>query len=531
MTSSYMGIYVALVTLIHAVWAVPTSPLLGARSNSISSCSASSIDLPPLLGIEVISLSAAEIHNYSYAAANISNLDFCLVNVTYTHPGRNDTVLTQVWLPLQGWNSRFQGTGGGGYAMGLFDQFLAPAVSQGYAAASTNGGVSSDEYSPATWALTSPGNVNYGLLVNFASQCLNDMPLIGKAVTASFYGTPAQYSYWNGCSTGGRQGVLSAQRYPTNYDGILAAAPAIQWTRFIPGLHWPQVVMHEEGVYPPLCEIAEVTAAAVRACDEIDGVADGVIAAPGLCRFDPHSLVGQSFSCNGEARTISSQTATVVQKIWQGPQTRDGSFIWYGYNPDVNLSSVANTTQYPNGTGASNPFLIGETWISYFLSKDPTLDVSKISYEDYGAFTHQSIQEYNTIIGTDDPDLSAFKAAGGKMITWHGVSDELIPTNNTIRYYETVKSLDIQVEDYYRVFLAPGVGHCGGGVGFYPDDALGALVQWVENGTAPVTLPATSLTSGRKQPLCKYPLVAMWDGVNDSALESSYECVASFALS
>jgi hypothetical protein len=194
-------------------------------------CSPETIPYPALFGIEITSLSAYERKDHSIDlpfGGTLTGLNFCNVSVSYTHPGTDDSINVQVWLPLKEWNLRFQGTGGGGYATGDFTA-LAPAVAQGYAAVATDGGHAMNIGNPETWALVSPGNVNQYLLLDFASVSLNDMTVIGKAITESYYGIPPKYSYWNGCSTGGRQGLMMAQRYPEQYDGILAAAPAINW--------------------------------------------------------------------------------------------------------------------------------------------------------------------------------------------------------------------------------------------------------------------------------------------------------------
>jgi hypothetical protein len=245
-----------------------------------------------------LALSVSERQNYSYAPLNITGLNFCNVNITYTHPGYNDTIHVQVWLPLKGWNQRFQGTGGSGFVTGVFDQALAPAVAQGYSAVSTDGGHELNVTSAAAWALVSPGNVDWNLLQDFASTALNDMTVLGKAVTKSYYGTAPKYSYWNGCSTGGRQGLMMAQRFPDAYDGILAAAPAINWPSFIVAEYWGQFMMNQLGVYPPQCEFDAITTAAVSACDALDGLVDGIIASPEKCHFNPHILVGKSFNCS-----------------------------------------------------------------------------------------------------------------------------------------------------------------------------------------------------------------------------------------
>ncbi len=213
-----------------------------------ASCSAKAIAHPTLFGAKVLALSAHERRNYSYAPLNITGLNFCNVNITYTHPGYNDSIHVQVWLPIKGWNQRL-GTGGSGFVTGVFDQALAPAVAQGYSAVSTDGGHELNVTSAAAWALISPGNVDWNLLQDFASTALADMTMLGKAVTKSYYGTAPKYSYWNGCSTGGRQGLMMAQRFPNAYDGILAGAPAINWPSFIVAEYWGQLIMNQLDVY------------------------------------------------------------------------------------------------------------------------------------------------------------------------------------------------------------------------------------------------------------------------------------------
>jgi feruloyl esterase len=215
------------------------------------------------------------------------------------------------------WNGRFQGTGGGGFLTGLFDPSLGIAISQGYSAAATDGGHSAsfnNVASASEWALISPHNINLYLLQDFASVALNDMTIIGKAVTESFYGAPPKYSYWNGCSTGGRQGLMMAQRYPEAYSGILAAAPAIYFERLIVGGYWPQFVMNWLSVYPSDCELGAIADAAVEACDVLDGVTDGIVAAAGLCNFDASPLIGKEISCQDGSKVKLSASAVKIAK-------------------------------------------------------------------------------------------------------------------------------------------------------------------------------------------------------------------------
>lgn len=448
----------------------------------------------------------------------------CEVSLSLTHPGVGDHVLVAVWLPDSGWNGRFQGTGGGGYVAGAFDLALAPAVQAGYAAVSTDAGVGGNVLSPASWALRPDGSVNTGLLTDFASRSLHDMTVAGKQIVTSFYGHSARYSYWNGCSTGGRQGLMEAQRYPADYNGILADAPAINWNHFIPAEFWPQVVMNEAHDFPSSCEFNAFTQAAVAACDRGDPVNGGIIDQPATCGFDPRRLVGTKVVCDGTTLTITAKDADVVRQIWQGP-TVNGRPLWYGLTKGASFDGLAGTT-----AGAGTPFEIADTWIRYFLAQQPSFNTATITYARFEQLFRQSEVEYERIIGTDDPDLAAFQRAGGKMITWHGLADQLIFPQGTVNYYQRVQAATggaRNVDSFYRLFLAPGVAHCGGGNGPAPTDALDAVVNWVEHGKAPDTLPSAVTGSAGNtitRNLCAYPQLTRYNGHGDRDSAASYHC-------
>lgn len=224
-------------------------------------CSASTFENLTLFGGEIINTTTQYYSNLTFGTAfflqqinfypiNITGLDVCEVVVTYTHPGQNDTINAFLWLPRpDSWNGRFMGVGGGGWGTGQGNGTLARPAADGYAAVITDGGHSMDtvESSPLFWGLTSPGNVNWPLLQDFASIALDDAATLGKGAVRAFYGRPQNYSYWSGCSTGGRQGHMMAQRYPDQYDGILATAPAFNWNEFLLAEYWPQLIMNEIG--------------------------------------------------------------------------------------------------------------------------------------------------------------------------------------------------------------------------------------------------------------------------------------------
>jgi hypothetical protein len=445
---------------------------------------------------------------------------FCKVVVVLTHGRAGDHERIEVWLPEAEWSGRFQALGGSGYAAGNFGPDLAGAVKAGYAVGTTDAGATPVTGWTSPWALTDSGRVNLPVLENFAERGPHELALVGKAVVKAYYGSPASYAYWNGCSTGGRQGYMEAQRHPDDFDGILAGAPAVSWDRFAVATLWPHVVMSQEKDQLSKCELDAFTAAAVEECDPLDGVTDGIIDDPISCGFDPRSLVGSTVECDGQTYAISEKDATVVRKIWDGPTTPYGRQLWYGPTKGADLNSLAGTT----------PFPVAASWVQDFLARDRDLDVSTISYSRYAWYFAQSVLQYHAIIATDQTDLSAFRRSGGKLLSWQGLADQLVPVEGTIRYREQVEARSRgSVDDYYRLFLAPGAGHCASAAGPAPSDPLAALVSWVEQGEAPATLPAaTTRPDGTvvERTLCPYPTVSRYTGQGDPAVATSYACTA-----
>jgi hypothetical protein len=508
--------------------------ILSNLRNISDRCSANVLARPDLFGADMIHLSAHPVTGYSSTRSSSqskgtcslenndhtsSGLNFCNVTVTYTHPGQHDTIHVNIWLPLENWNGRFLAAGGGGWITGSPSDLI-PAVELNYAAASTDGGHALNR-SSTSWALSSPGNVNWNALQNFAYRSLDDLAVIGKAITTSFYQRPPEYSYWSGCSTGGRQGLMLAQRSPRQFDGILAAAPAIEWPTFVISAFWARQRMNRLRVDPAACELKAFINAAIEACDGLDGLVDGIIGAPGLCHFDPQALVGSKFDCAGDEKVFTSAGATIIQAAWTGPITAEGKAVWFGVNQDAMLGMAADTSEGARLT-------IPEEWISLFVNKDPSYNTANMTDAEYFAVLKASQREYDSIMATNWADLSEFRDAGGKMITWHGLADSRIPPNGTSNYYKQVLEQTANVSGFYRYFEAPGVGHCAGGLGPAPLDALGALVEWVERGVEPDTLRAVGQDGdGTVRHLCLYPLVQRYVG-GDPKVAESFECATGF---
>ncbi|KAJ9610541.1 hypothetical protein H2200_005318 [Cladophialophora chaetospira] len=490
---------------------------------------------PNIPGANVISIHSQHLPNASVLASppllnsNFTGLDICNVDLVLSHHGAKDEVKVKIWLPSTGWNGRFLGTGGSGYAAGFFELSLAPVVALGYAAASTDAGLSGDPYSPAAWALDSKGNVNKDLLLNFASRSVHDMAVAGKAIATEYYGKRPHHSYWSGCSTGGRQGLVAAQMYPEDFDGVVAGAPAIDWARYVVAEQWPQVVMREEGTYISQCVLEAFTNASIAACDSLDGLTDGIISDVRACKFDPHALVGSSVNCPGKEEVVTEEAASVVAKILAGPKGLEISHP-YALNPGAALDSLSNTT-IVDGTRVGLPFFVNDAWIKYFIKRNPLFDTSTIGYSAFQAIFNQSQQEYGKIIGSYDPDLSGFKTAGGKAIVWHGLADQLIFPADTVDYHQKVEKVignSSTLAGFYRTFLASGVDHCGAGPtpGAVPVDPLEEVVAWVEQGKSPDVLEARKVKPDGTivaRDICAFPLTSRYRS-GDVTLASSYVC-------
>jgi hypothetical protein len=466
----------------------------------------------------------------------------CRAHATVTTPGRSDQIGVDMWMPLSGWNGRFQGVGGFGYTTGSPNSLAGP-VAAGYSAAVTDGGHGGLSNQTGSFALDSSGRYDWAAIQNNSYRALHDLAVVGKAVTAAFYGMQAKHAYWNGCSTGGRQGLALAQRYPDDFDGILSAAPAINAQKVAPAMLWPQLVMLRDGNVLPQCKFAAFQQAAIQACDAVgDGVVDGVIGDPLACTFDPGSLVGTTTACG----TITAQDAAVVAKIVAGPRTTDGQFLWYGLTWGASFSALpfglANTVPPPSGTTQA-PFQVALAHLGTWVQQTPpvgppfngTWDWRTTTYDQYDQLFQQSVELFSDVSGTDDLDLSAFKEAGGKVVIWHGLADQLVFPQGSIEYYRRVQDLlgKGKTRKFARLFLAPGVAHCSGGSGPQPDDPLAAVIEWVENGKAPKTLNGVVRNSSgvptQTRPICMYPSLAVYGGNGSADSAATFKCKPSRA--
>jgi hypothetical protein len=338
------------------------------------------------------------------------------------------------------------------------------------------------------------------------------MTVVGKALMRAFYGQPARYAYFSGNSTGGRQGLMEAQRFPEDYDGILSGCPAVNWGQMIPVGMWAQMLMHEQKNFVSKAKFAAVTAAAVAACDRSDGLVDGVIADPDRCQWDPAAFVGTKVGDEG----FTAADADIVRKIWEGPRNHAGKPLWYSLSRGANLAALAETEGTPLH---GKPFAPMHDWLRYFLAQDARWDWTTLTQDQLEIFVQKSTELYGPLFSADDPDLSRFRDHGGKLIILHGLADQLIPHQGSVAYYEKVQARmggAAATAGFARLFLMPGLDHGFRGAGPSPTGQLNALIAWVEDGRPPERLQAEARDASgkltRTRPLFPYPNVAHYTG-------------------
>ena len=454
---------------------------------------------------------------------------FCRVALTVA-----PAIKIEVWMPRDNWNGRFVGEGGGGYAGTISYGQIATRIRAGYAAASTDTGHVGGN---GSFALNPDRSLNMALITDFSERSLREMAVKAKALINAYYGRMPVYSYWSGCSTGGRQGLMAAQRFPDEYDGLVIGAPAVNWDRLVPADLWPQIVMNELTGGPiGAAKLNAATAASVAACDGGDGVTDGIIDNPRACTFDPSALVCKA---GDDASTcLSTSEADAIRKIWDGPTTPSGERLWFGLERGTPLNALAG----------NQPFGIAHQHFRYWIRQDPAFDWKTVTSATFERDFRESQRKFQETIGTDDPSLSGFQRSGGRMIIWHGEADELIPPRGTIHYFNRMVEANggqAEVDRFARLYMAPGVGHCVGGVGPAPTGLFEAVVDWVERDVAPKTIlainapggagragvPATNAATpapqvpGRTRPLCPFPTLAKWTGSGSSNDAANFMCV------
>ncbi len=464
-------------------------------------------------------------------------------------PTSDSDIKFEVWLPLEQWNGKLQGSDNGGFAGSINVPALAISVKRGYAGVSTDTGHAASVAEDASWAKGHPEK-----LVDFAHRAIHLMTVNAKAIVKVFYGQAPKRSYFAGCSNGGRQALMAAQRYPDDYDGIVAGAPAHDWTRLMMSFAWNTKALSTSGAFIPGTMAPAIQAEVNEQCDALDGVKDGVLAAPQSCTLDPKKLrcaAGQSEGC------LTPPQVEALQAIYRGPHTSKGVRLYPGFPPGAEVGVPLPGMgwdgwifgQEPGGTGQGRFAL---NFMRYVVTGDEGWHVTAFD-PDKDAPSIDA--RFASLMNATDPDLSRFAARGGKLILFHGMADPAIPVGSSVDYFESVgRTMGSSERDKtVKMFLAPGMQHCVGGPGPSIMGGLGAAVQpadpatdlsaalevWVEQGKAPESVRAITpkkFTVAFVDPraagversglLCPYPKRAKWNGTGNPGDAASYTCAS-----
>lgn len=421
------------------------------------------------------------------------------------------------------WNGNFFMGGGGGY-VGSVTNSAASTVDRGYATVGTDTGHQDNGLS-ASWALN-----NAERQVNFGHLAIHRTAEVSKAVLRHYYGAQPEYSYFFGCSRGGGQALMAAQRYPDDFDGIVSAAPAFDWTSFMAAmiqnveLNYPD--SHHVGTAVISTANLELLEAAVlEQCDARDGVEDGVMEDPRDCDFDLASIQ----ACVGEDAAddclTGAQRAAIDRIYAPAKDPRKEIHPGWTFGGEGHAQGWKLWIGGPNGPMANLHFAFSTEFFKYFVYGDPDWDYSHYDFTDW----EKDSRFAASLLNATDPDLSAFREHGGKLIAWHGWSDPALSALQTIDYYEEAGRLDPDLSDYFRLFMLPGVLHCAGGPGPDSLDWFEVIADWVENDNAPNRLIASKMQDGdvvRTRPLCPYPQRAIYRGSGSPDDAGNFRCEA-----
>ncbi|RAK99610.1 tannase and feruloyl esterase [Aspergillus ibericus CBS 121593] len=479
--------------------------------------------------------------------ATSGSTDYCAVSVSYVHTGTTNEIELNYGLPSpEDFKNRFYVAGGFGYSLsssstgGLEYGAASGATSAGYGALN---GTTIDEVN-----LAGNGTINWDPIFMFAYQALGELTTIGKPLTRAFYGLDDDakiYTYYEGCSDGGRQGMSQIQRYGDEYDGAIIGAPAFRYGQQQVNHLFSSVVEQTLNYFPPTCELEKIMNATIDACDALDGRTDGVISRTDLCQLDFNltSIIGEPYHCAAEVSTslgfnfnkrsdgtstsytpeqtgnVTAEGVAVAQAIYDGLFNSAGERAYLSYR--IGSEFTDGETAYDNTTGTWGVDIpsTGGEFVTRFielveLDNLETLDGAMVRYMD--------------TLQTTLPDLTTFQSSGGKLIHYHGENDPSVPTASSIHYWQSVRSIMYpslstskaldQMKEWYQLYLVPGAAHCGRNDyqpnGPFPADNMATMIEWVESGIQPTGLNATvdaGKYDGEVQSLCQFPKRPIWE--------------------
>lgn len=444
---------------------------------------------------------------------------FCRVAATL-RPSTDSDIKIEVWLPER-WNSKFVAVGNGGWNGAIQLGAMIPMLERGYAVAGTDTGHSGSSMD-GSFAYQHPEK-----LIDFGWRAVHEMTVAAKGIIGAHYKQAPTRAYWNGCSSGGKQGLKEAQMFPDDYDGIVAGAPAVPWTHLSAAslavgratlpVGSPRYLAREQ--------LKLLNDRALAACDALDKVSDGLIEDPRACTFEPQGLQCGS---TPDAACLKPEQIEAANKIYaplRNPRTSEYLYAGFSKGSELAWGLLA---------GGPKPLGIANDHYRFVVFENPAWDFTTLDF-DKDLTRANEIDAKGAQLNAANPNLDAFRRRGGKLLMYHGWADGLIPAQNSIDYFESVLARDdaarsaaalTRLQQDMRLFMVPGVGHCGGGPGTDRFDALAALEAWVERGQAPERIVAEGrLPNGtRTRPLCAYPKVARYLGQGDPNAAASFEC-------
>lgn len=435
---------------------------------------------------------------------------FCRVALTLT-PSADSDIGVEVWLPMSGWNGKYEALGNGGWAGTIGYPALAGAVARGYAASATDTGHTGGS---ASFALGHPEK-----FIDYSYRSEHAMAVAAKAVVQAFYGNRPSHSYFNGCSTGGRQALVEAQRFPDDFDGIIAGAAANPKTGLDAWrMRMSQAMFKNAETMIPESKYAAIHKVVLDTCDALDGVRDGLIENPTRCHFDPQALLCKGADGPGCLTAPQVEAARVAMSPLKDQRT--GQEIFPGFEP-------GNELGWARLLGGPEPYQTTLDTFKYVVFQNPAWDWRTFSLE--RDLAEGERVGHGTLTAVD-PNLTPFAARGGKLLMYHGWADESIAPRASVNFYQRTRQAThapASNADWVRLFMVPGMQHCGGGEGPNAFDAVGALESWVERGQPPAAMLASHSTGGRvdrTRPLCPYPQVAKYRGTGSIDDAASFAC-------
>ncbi|KAJ5528184.1 hypothetical protein N7513_012343 [Penicillium frequentans] len=486
-------------------------------------------------GITIDSSSVSTSIVTNYTATSIffptDTFNYCNLTFAYSHDGIDgDVVHVQYWLPEPSkFKNRYVSTGGGGWAINSGSMSIPTGLVAGGVGGLTDGGFGNFDTEFSSAALLANGTINWQATYMFGYQAHNELAIFGKELTRNIYNVASSekvYSYYQGCSEGGREGWSQVQRFPDQFDGVVTGAPAFRWAQQQTNHLSGNVMQKTLGVYPSNCELEKIMNMTIESCDPLDGKTDGVVA---------RSDLSTAPLPPADSGTVSAKAIELVKTYWKGLYDSDGKRVYFSYQPGATFTDLE--TQYDSETKSYELDIsgLGGIWIAQFIDfiKDAeNIDsLDGVTYDTLKEWMIYSQAKYGDILQTTYPDLTDFKAAGGKVLHVHGEQDYSIPTASSIRYWDSVRSIMYPkkgyrdgasaLDDFYRLFLIPGVGHCATNDyepnAPWPQYTLQSVIEWVEEGKAPATLAGSADIDAT---MCRWPTRPLW---TDNA--KKFQCV------